>query len=145
MSIETVMTQQKVVMVCEMTILGSQLSTARLQRSALQARERAAWHTWSQARHQLKYKLVPVSLRMRMLDAVILPTVMWGLETIVLTQADRRKLDGMQRAMIQRMQQVPQRPKYSQREMCRGRERLCSAALRTWARGEWGRLQRYRR
>lgn len=130
--------------VSQMTVLGSEVSLDWHQRGALSARLRCAWQKWAQLRPQLSNVLSAVAARIGLLDACILPTVLWGLESVPLTTSDRKCLDALQRVMFHRILRLPQRAREPLRDFLRRRERCCTAALRKYSRSTWSHLQRYR-
>lgn len=65
--------------VASMTILGSVVTATRAQEAALPARTRVAWMKCIQLRGQLRSRTTSAASRVRLLDAVMVPTVMWGL------------------------------------------------------------------
>jgi hypothetical protein len=66
----------------------------------LQYRMQCAWTKYRQLRQSLKCSHVNLRLRLRLFDAVISPTVLYGLETISLTSSQVDRLDAMQRKML---------------------------------------------
>lgn len=127
-----------------MTVLGSEVSLDWHPSDALPSRLRCSWQKWPQPRPQLSNRLTSVASRISLLDSCILPTVLWGLESVPRTTSDREQLDAMQRVMIHRILRLPQRPREDRRDFLRRRERCCTAALRRYGRSEWSRLQTYR-
>ena len=59
-----------------------------------------AWAKYSKHRGTLINKLVPVKLRLRLFDATVSPTVLYGLSVLPLTRAQLDKLDALQRRML---------------------------------------------
>lgn len=84
-----------------MTVLESCVTAEADHDKSVQERVRRAWHAWSHIRAQCVNKRIPLRARARLLDAVALPTLMWGLETLSLARAQRRLLNTLQRAMVQ--------------------------------------------
>lgn len=111
--------------VSQMIVLGSEVSLDWHQKAALPARLRGAWQKWSQLRPQLSNTSTSVASRISLLDSCILPSVLWGLETVPLTTSDRKKLDALQRVMIHRILHLPQRAREPLRDFLRRRERCC--------------------
>lgn len=125
-------------------VLGSFISYDRPQRHALPARLQAAWLRWSQIRGQVGCRHSTLKSRVRLIDAVILPTLLWGLETVPLSQTDRRRLDEVQRRMVGRALLVGRRPQELLTDFLRRRERCISGAITRPARGIWSELCRFR-
>lgn len=127
-----------------MLVMGSFISYDRPQRLALPARLQAAWLRWSQIRGQVGCRHSTLKSKIRLIDAVILPALLWGLETVPLSQPDRRRLDGVQRRMVGRALLVGRRPQELLPDFFRRRERCISGAIRRHARGIWSELSRFR-
>lgn len=105
---------------------------------------RRAWHSWSQIRAQCVNKRVPLRARAKLLDAVVLPTLLWGLATISLTRAQRKLLTTLQRTMLQNAMRLPRRSEKVQEVYARRRERITTARIRDSMRSPWGCTQRFR-
>ena len=69
----------------------------------LQHRMRCAWGKFSQFRRALIDKHVDLRLRLRLFDAVVTPTAMYGLSVAPLTVADKNYLAATQRKMLRRI------------------------------------------
>lgn len=136
--------EAKVKPVSSMTALGSQITVDKQQWDALPTRCKAAWLKWAHICGQLNNRLNPVKARMALLDAVILPTLLWGLETIHLSKMERKRIVAIQRVVVHRVLRLPQRPRETLEEFVRRRERSCTTTIRKCARGDWGKIQRYR-
>lgn len=88
------------------TVLGSTVSVDEPAR----APQRAAWLSFSKSQPQLRQRSATLGARVRLLDAVVMPCCMWGLESVDLCAEKRRQLDATQRSMIGRMLHVFKRP-----------------------------------
>lgn len=75
----------------------------------------------------------------------MVPKVLWGLETVPLTASDRGRLATLQRTMVHRILQLPQRASETATEFFKRRERCCSATIHAHARASWAELQLFRR
>lgn len=120
-------------------VLGSYVSHDRTQRHAFPARLQAAWLRWSQVRRQVGCRHSPKS-RILLVEFVILPTLLWGLETVPLSQTERRRLDGVQRRMVGRALLIGRRSGELLEDFFRRRERCISGAIRRHTRGLWSEL-----
>lgn len=83
-------------------------------------------------KEQLTLKHTPHHQRFALMDEVLLPSLLWGLEPVALVKAQRRGLDAFQRTVVGRMLQVA------------SAERCITAALKRCATGHWGNIQKYR-
>lgn len=137
-------TEDRMVAVADTVVLGTVLTNKRSQGKAVPARMRAAWQTWTTVRVQMACQHVPVRAPVQLMDAIILPTLMWGLESLVLTNVEGRRLDALQRTMVGRVLRLPQRPRETADSFFRRRERCISATVRKMCRAKWSQLQRYR-
>ena len=71
--------------------------------SALKHRNNCAWMKWNHLRESLVDRRVNVKLRLRLFDAVISPTVLYGLDTAAMTASMLDSLDALQRQMLRRV------------------------------------------
>lgn len=110
----------------------------------LLARTRAAWHAYAQVRQQLKQRSVSIRARVQLLDSVVLPWLMWGLESVDLSGLQRRQLGGIQRTVVSHMPMFGRRATETIVHLCNRRQRLTTTAISTKTRGQWSRLKRYR-
>lgn len=125
-------------------VLGSIVRLKSPTDAPLQGRLKAAWKTYVRVRPQLKQRSVTVRARVVLLEATILPTMLWGTESLDLTSLQRRHITGTQRRMLGYNLQVPKRPSENVESYMKRRERLVSKTLRTHCRAAWGDIQRYR-
>lgn len=66
-----------------MIVLGSLVVPDRSQvRKTVDHRIARAWHAYSQIRPHLAQRGVPLHLRLQLLETVVKPTLLWGLETV---------------------------------------------------------------
>lgn len=128
----------------DMTVLGSEVSFTPSQPEALPARLKRVWHTFSLIRAQLQLRAAPIRARVQLLDAVLLPTKLYGMETVHTTTGMRRKVDATQRTLIGRLLLVLRRPTGELQAYFRRRERLITTTLAKHARGIWSQLWRCR-
>ena len=66
-------------------------------------RVQLAWNKFHRHRRVLVNKHVSIKLRMKFLDAVVTPTILFGLHTLALTGVQLSKLDSIQRRMLRSM------------------------------------------
>lgn len=85
-----------------MIVLGGKLDMTRLQVGAEAARDQAAWGERNDIRPQAQNRAMPLRCRIKLLDSVILPTLLWSLESLQMTALWRRTLDGLQRRLVGR-------------------------------------------
>lgn len=123
--------------VAHMTVLGARVTAAADAEKSVQESVCRAWHAWSQIRAQCVNKRIPLRARTRLSDAVVLPTLMWGPETLSLTRAQRRHLDALQRVMLQNAMRMPRRGDEDQAAFCRRRERVTTARFKGGMRSPW--------
>ena len=89
-------------------------------------------------------KRVPWSRRAQMLASVVLTSMLWGLETLPLTQRHRQRLDEVQRTMLHRMLRVARRSDETWVEwFVRGR-RLLRDLMRKHDVASWSQMQKFR-
>lgn len=81
--------------------------------------------------------------RVALLDAVVLPTMRWGLESLNVTKAEARRFDAIQRTMVAWVLRIPQRAAESAESFFRRRERCTTAAITKFARAKWCEIQEY--
>lgn len=128
----------------EMTVLGSAVSFDPAQAEALPARLKRVWHTLSLIRAQLQLRAAPLRARAQLLDVVLLPTLLYGMETVGTTTKMKRKLDAAQRTLAGRILLVLRKPMEELQADFRRRDRLITATIQKYARGVWSQLWRYR-
>lgn len=116
----------------------------RLQVGAGAARVQAAWGTWNDIRPQTLNRNMPLRCRIKLLDSVILPTLLWSLESLQMTTLRRRTLDGLKRRLVGRTMLVPRRATESAEAYFIRRERLISRTIDKSARGKWSALQQFK-
>lgn len=75
---------------------------------------------------------------------MILPALLYGMETIHTTTTNRRNINGTQHALVGRMLLVLRRTTESLRDYCRRRERLITTTISKHSRGVWSQLWWYR-
>lgn len=125
-------------------ILGSHISADPAQERGLSHRISTAWHVWHKVKPQLSQKGVPQRLRCRLLQATAGASIMWGLESVVLSGPARRRLDGVQRKMLAPVARVARRPTEKLHQYHRRRERIVSSLIRRFFPCGWGQAQRYK-
>lgn len=114
------------------------------QPKALPARLKRVWHKLSLIRAQLQMRVALTRARVQFLDAVFLPTMLYGMETLYTTIVMRRTIDATQGTLIRRLLLVLRKPTEDLQVYFRRRERLITATIATYARGTWSQLWRYR-
>lgn len=92
------------------TVLGSSVSVADPTSTAVSHRLRSAWKAYVGIRPQLQVYSQPVRLRLALLEAVVLPSLLWGLESLWLMLPDRGRLRAVQRTMVAVSASSPSQP-----------------------------------
>jgi hypothetical protein len=88
----------------EYVYLGHKMKLGRENQTAdLFRRTGLAWAAFSNMKHVLKNKKVPLCMKRKVFDACILPVFTYGAETMTLTKASVNKLSVTQRAMERAM------------------------------------------
>ena len=89
----------------EKNYLGRSLygSLARRHVVEFSHRVQLAWNKFHRHRRVLVNKHVSIKLRMKFLDAVVTPTIWFGLHTLALTGVQLSKLDSIQTRMLRSM------------------------------------------
>lgn len=113
-------------------VLGSCISSSGSASEAVTHRLRSAWRAYAGIRPQLQVHSQPLRLRLQLLNAVVLPSLRWGLETVWFCRPDRSCLRIFAKSTEPRD------------EFFRRRERVTSRWIKFAARGHWDQLQRYR-
>lgn len=116
-----------------MIVLGSMVTLPQDAWQTLAHRMRSAWKAWSGIMEQVRAPRISFHLRAQLLDGVVLPSLLWGLESLSLTRPQRSKLTTIQRVMIGRMLHLFQRPRERRGAFFRRRERCVTAAIRSHA------------
>ena len=82
--------------------LGRQISGNLSQRHVIELRHwiRVAWYKFQRHRKVLTNEHVSIKLRLKLFDAVVTPTILYGLHTLPLTHFQLQKLDALQRWML---------------------------------------------
>ncbi|OLP96509.1 Myosin-12 [Symbiodinium microadriaticum] len=85
--------------------LGRSLCGSLARRHVVEFNHRVqlAWNKFHRHRRVLVNKYVPIKLRMKFFDAVVTPTILFGLHTLALTGVQLSKLDSIQRRMLRSM------------------------------------------
>lgn len=130
--------------VTEMTVLGSVVTKEHEPSVPLAARLKAAWLKYSKVRVQLQHRYTPLALRVKLMDSILTPTVLWGLETVRLPKTQRRTIDAFQRHVMARMVLVARKASESMEVFMRRRERVVTTTVKKHSRGIWGQIQQYR-
>lgn len=78
------------------------------------------------------------------MDGVLLPSLLWGLESVALVKSQHRRLDAFQSTVVGRMLRVSQRSAEPHADVFRRRQRCVTGAIKRYARGQWGKIQKYR-
>lgn len=112
--------------------------------TALTHRLRSAWKAYAGTRPQLQVYNQPIRLRLALLDAVVLPSLLWGLESLWLTLPDRGRLHAAQRTIVARCIRIFAKPAEPRDEFLRRGERVVTRWIRHACRGRWDEIQRYR-
>lgn len=68
---------------CEMIVLGSQVAApgAAANKAEVAHRKKCAWRTWAGVSAQLRQRGTPFTIRLKLLEMVVLHSLLWGLET----------------------------------------------------------------
>ena len=104
-SFETDFYGESVQIVCQEdahTYLGRKFSGNLVERGdvAVNHRIQLAWMKYSHHRKTLQNKNVSDKLRLKLFDAVVSPTLLYGLATVPVGEAHLRKVDVLQRKMV---------------------------------------------
>lgn len=126
------------------TVLGSSVSIVDSTSVALSHRLRSAWKAYAGIRPQLQIHNQPIRLRLALLDAVVLPSLRSGLESLWLTLPDRSRVRAAQRTMVARCIRIFAGASEPREEFLRRRERVVTRWIRNACRGRWDEIQRYR-
>lgn len=86
----------------------------------------------------------PLRMRLQLLDAVVLPSLLWGLETLWLCRPERSRIRAFQRTAVARCIRFFARPSETREQFFRCRERVTTKWICFARRGQWNQLQRYR-
>ena len=97
MTIEVVGTQVRTM------YLGRSLSLTDTHEAELQHRLQKAWAKFGVYKEELTNKDIPLNLRLRLLQTVITPTVLYGCSAWALTEAQKQKLQTTQMRMLRRI------------------------------------------
>lgn len=128
-----------------MVILGSVATKEHDPGGPLGARLKAAWLEYSKVRAQLQHRYTPLAMRVKLMDSVLLiPTILWGLETARLPKTQKRRINAFQRQVMARMLLIAHRASETLEDFLRRRERVVTASLKNHRRGIWGHIQQYR-
>lgn len=131
------------VLVQNMIVPGSLVVPDRRQvRQTVGHRIARAWHAYSLIRPQLAQRGVPLHLRLQLLEAVVKPTLLWGLETVSLPLIQKRALTAVHRTMVKRTAHWLRRPREPAEAFYRRRERLAERGIVTHMRAHWGGVQK---
>lgn len=93
------------------TMLGSSTTIPQDACNTMAWRFRSAWNSWAGVRAQIRSPRICFRFRMQLVDGVVLPTLMWGLESICLTKPQRNKLSALQGVMVSRTLNLFQKPR----------------------------------
>lgn len=97
--------------VTDMIVLGSAINSPPDAWRTLSHRMRAAWKSWAGIRNQIRTQRICLLLRIQLLEGVVLPSLLWGLDTLCLTRPQRDNLTTIQRVMVGRMLKLFQKPR----------------------------------
>lgn len=126
-------------------VLGSKITSPPSQEPVVSHRLHAAWKAYMGIKSQLMMKHTPHHQKLALMDAVLLPSLLWGMESVAMLKPQRRRLDAFQRTIVGRMLRVAQRGREERSHFFRRRERCITAAIQRYARGHWGgETQKYR-
>lgn len=130
--------------VTSLLVLGSQISLDPHQEAALNHRVSCAWVAWHAIRPQVLARSVPLRLRSSLLRSVVGACLMWGLESINMPKANRRRLGAIQRRMVATMLRLFRRPTENAEAFFRRRARVTTAMVSKHFSCSWSVLQRYK-
>lgn len=125
-------------------VSGSSIATKKCAAEALTHRLRFAWKSYAAIRPQLQMFDQPLRLRLQLLDAVVLPSLMLGLQRVWLCRPERGRIRAFQRTVVARCIRLFPRPDETWEQFFRRRERVTTKWITVAPRGRWGQLQRYR-
>ena len=83
--------------------LGQEIRTRDSMDHELQNRIQSGWKIYTKYKEILRNKRIPISLKRKIFDQCILPTVTYGFQTWSLTQQQKKKLRTFQRAVERSM------------------------------------------
>lgn len=86
----------------------------------------------------------PWRMRLQLLDAVVLPSLLWGVKTLWLCRPERSRIRAFQRTVVARCIRFFSRPSETREQFFRRRERVTTKWIRFASRGQWDQLQKYR-
>ena len=96
----------------EYVYLGQLLTTGNEINKEIDRRVTAGWQRFGQYSEFLRKKSIPLSLKRRIMDGVILPAMTYGAETWTLTNKKKDKLAVAQRSMERAMLNITRRDKW---------------------------------
>lgn len=115
--------------VTSLLVSGSQVALEPHQQSALDHRISCAWVAWHAILPQMLARSVPLRLRCSLLRSVVGACLMWGLGSINMPKASRRRLGAVQRRMVATTLRVLRRPRENAEAFYRRRERITTAMV----------------
>lgn len=124
--------------------MGSSISAKGSASDAISHRLKCAWKAYTGMRPQLQVFGQPLRMRLQLLDAVVLPSLLWGLETLWLCRPERGRIRAFERTVVARCIRFFVRPSETREQFCRRRVRVTTKWIRVAMRGQWDQLQRYR-
>ena len=116
--------------------LGRVIHLANMEDAEISHRISKAWAKYGVFRSELQNKHVPVSLRMKLFDTVVTPTILYGCETWTMTQARVTRLRTVQRKMLRGVRGPHP---YEDHILClkgttrRAEELMATHGLKSWA------------
>lgn len=126
-----------------MIVLGSLAASDGDAGPTLTARIQKGQRCWSANFRHFVQGATPLRRRVQLLDAILRPVLMWGLESVPLSKALRGQLDSFQRKCLSRMLRIASGPEESTTDFCRRRERCISGVIRRSCKCKWSQQQRY--
>lgn len=127
--------------VTQIVILGSVVTKEQDPSTPQGARLKVAWLNYSKVRAQLQHRYTPLATRIKPMDSVLIPTILWGLETVPLPKTHKRRINAVQRQIMARMLLVARRASETLEDFLRRRERIVTASLKKYSRCIWGQIQ----
>lgn len=110
------------------------MSVDNVARVAVAHRLRVAWRTFSGVHAQLGGHNKPLQLTIQFLEAIVFPSLLWGLERVLIQRRERGALRSVQRIIVSSCLRIFARPHEPRQEFQRRRERMNSATIKKHSR-----------
>ena len=97
----------------EYKYLGQTLKMENTTKEEVMVRVKAAWRCFGMHKEILEDRDIPISLKKKVMDQCILPTITYGCQTWSLTKETKRKIQTTQRAMERKILHITLRDKWN--------------------------------